>query len=62
MGKIEIVNKVLKDLKDEVANVDEIVREFAQACEPVEVSRLFVMVDAKNGPLLRMPSVSHHDY
>jgi hypothetical protein len=40
MGKIEIVNKVPKDLKDEVTNVDEIVREFAEACEPVEASRL----------------------
>ena len=49
MGKIEIVNKVPKDLKDQAANVDDIVREFAEACEPVEASRLLVMVDAKNG-------------
>ena len=49
MKKFDIVNKVPKDLKDQAANVDEIVREFAEACEPVEASRLFVMVDAKNG-------------
>ena len=49
MGKIEIVNKVPKDLKDQAADVDEIVREFAEVCEPVEASRLLVMVDGKNG-------------
>lgn len=49
MGKIEIVNKVPKDLKDQAADVDDIVREFAEACGPVEASRLLVMVDAKNG-------------
>jgi hypothetical protein len=47
MVKPNIVNSVPDDLEGKAADVDEIVREFALECEPLEISRLLVIVDAR---------------
>lgn len=47
MEKLKIINTVPTDLKEVVPNVDKIVEEFSTACSPLELSNLFVMVDAR---------------
>jgi hypothetical protein len=49
MAKIKLINTVPPDLENEAKPVDEIVTEFAESCEPLETSSLFVMMDARTG-------------
>src|SRR5260370_40773106 len=49
MPKIKIINTVPSDLQKDAKPVDEIVTEFAESCEPLETSSLFVMMDARTG-------------
>jgi hypothetical protein len=49
MAKVRLIDKVPPDLVGEVSEVTEIVSAFADACLPLERSRLYIMVDARTG-------------